>query len=575
MNCIEDITHKYKEFKWKDQKPKIAIGFNIAVLAMVILAIVAMVCGTHPSQYPINDPTATHIYPGVFSKPYGYYFAYFALIINLIAAICSIVNIAYYCLWKQNKIKVIPKWLHITNFAITANLILNFFFTVVYLIPISVTTQQYYFAYLFTGSNLIFNGFVPLVFAIQFIFCFKNYKLKLVEILYSLIPIFIYCLVYGILALTNIKNGRIDPKFDIYLMGQKYFWLIFVAFVVIMGVTFSFGWLTNKANEVSNVNRLKIILTVDIILAIIIPIMTALMFYHNMAQDAPQEGLGMWETFGLRFLFFTHWSNWIVGVVCIIQAVYIAKIIKGKIHCMPSWVQVSKLASVAFITVTLLMQFIVAAGMMASYPWQQGIDLAYRKAFYRHLLFEHYIIPIVAIVSFILLEHSKIKFKHLFYTPIPPVLYTLIYVIVLYCHIGQPLQPEGKVTPWDVYNITKLFGKTGPYLYWAAPIVIYIFMFGLNWLYWLMNRKIHFDYSKADSIFNEFKEWKKNKANKKLLKAKEERLVRIEKPKKVVKKQEVVYETKPVSLHKAGIAILAGLVIFIGLMGTVLSLCIK
>jgi len=509
----------------KDLTNKIGLGLSITILALVVLALVAVFCDTHTYGNTISQDTGKYIPDPVFSTLNAGLLGYFAFAINIFIGLISIVNIVEFALAEKGKITRVHDILHVLNFTQAVCLAFNFLYTIVYLIPFCCTSGEYNFEYLFTGSNLIFNVATPILGVLLYIFCFKGYSLKNIWLsLLGAIPTITYFTIYLILAFVYSNGNVTNSYWDFYGFGvfNKFYLLIMLAMVVLVSIGMSIGlW---KLNQIGNWNRYMIIAVVNIFLVAAIIAFSGVMFNTNVNGDRYIENLGAAETFFLRFVYFTHLSNWWVGATCVIYSIYAIKIYKGQAQGFPIWAQIMRLAGIAAISITLLMQIVVAAAWMfeplnSGVDWKTALTEGYIKCFRKHLLFEHFVTPFIAIACFIVLEHTDLKWKHLLHAATPMAIYGLCYVIVLYSTLHIPLRSTINprwTSPWDVYEISKLFGANGKYIYWAVPGVIYILMVALNLAFWYFNRKIHFHKPKKGPIFAELKQdWAKYKKSRK------------------------------------------------------------
>ena len=142
------------------------------------------------------------------------------------------------------------------------------------------------------------------------------------------------------------------------------------------------------------------------------------------------------------FKYFTFQSNIYMGIVALIYAYYQFLIIKKKKEKISHVLAIFNRVGVTAVTLTFL---VVIAFLAPGY----GYDKMYNNA----NLFFHLLVPVLAIINFVVFtKNEKCHFAHTLYPIIPCVLYGIVYLIVV---VSLNAYGDLKI---DFYN----FGKDGP-----------------------------------------------------------------------------------------------------------------
>lgn len=142
------------------------------------------------------------------------------------------------------------------------------------------------------------------------------------------------------------------------------------------------------------------------------------------------------------FKYFTFQSNIFMGVVAFIYAYYQWLVLKKKINKIPHVLLVFNHVGVTAVSLTFL---VVLVFLGPGY----GYDKMYNKA----NLFFHALVPIFAIVNYLVFEkEAEIKFRETVFSMIPSFLYGVVYFIVV---ASQNAYGNLEI---DFYG----FGKDGP-----------------------------------------------------------------------------------------------------------------
>ena len=168
---------------------------------------------------------------------------------------------------------------------------------------------------------------------------------------------------------------------------------------------------------------------------------------------------------------FTGLSNVFIGVVCLACAIY--RIVKKEM-VLPKVLFILKIIALADITIT----FVITATYLAP-----SIGSSWWRLYINNNIFNHFLTPLVAIVTFILLEeYVAINWKCCFYSLVPIGAYGIMYLINVYTH----LTPEGKTSlDYDIYGFCR-FGVGVLILFLIGFALL---SFGLTYLYYFRNKQ--------------------------------------------------------------------------------------
>ena len=171
------------------------------------------------------------------------------------------------------------------------------------------------------------------------------------------------------------------------------------------------------------------------------------------------------------YMTFTGLSNIFIGVVCLFCAIY--RLLK-KERVLPKQLFLLKIIALADITITFVVTATYLSISLGSNWWRLYIN---------NNIFNHLLTPLVAIISFILLEeYVEMNWKLCFVSVVPLFLYGIMYLDNVYTH----LTPEGKTSlDYDIYGFCR-FG-VGPLILFL--VVFVLVSFGLTFLYYFLNKK--------------------------------------------------------------------------------------
>ena len=168
---------------------------------------------------------------------------------------------------------------------------------------------------------------------------------------------------------------------------------------------------------------------------------------------------------------FTGLSNVFIGLVCLLCAV--TRLVK-KDEPLPVALFLIKIIALAEISITFITTATYLVPSVGNEWWRRYLNAS---------LFNHLLTPVTAIVGFLLLEERvEIPFNYCFFSIVPIVLYTSMYLINILNH----LKPDGGVdSTYDIYGFLR-FG------YFTAPLFFIGFIglsFGFTVLYRFQNKQ--------------------------------------------------------------------------------------
>ena len=138
---------------------------------------------------------------------------------------------------------------------------------------------------------------------------------------------------------------------------------------------------------------------------------------------------------------FTGLSNVFVGLVCLACALY--RLIR-KEYSLPFALFIIKLLAVAEISITFIITATYLSPSLGSIWW---------RLYLNNNLFNHFITPVLAIVSFVVLEEKRvIKFPYSFLGTIPVSLYGIMYTINVYTHLDEYGNTD---LAYDIYGLMR------------------------------------------------------------------------------------------------------------------------
>ena len=169
------------------------------------------------------------------------------------------------------------------------------------------------------------------------------------------------------------------------------------------------------------------------------------------------------------YMTFTGLSNIFIGCVCLACAIY--RLVK-KEKILPKYLFLIKIIALADISIT----FITTAAYLAP-----SLGTSWWRLYINNNIFNHFLTPLVAIVTFIVLEdYVEINKNYCYFAIVPILLYGCLYVPNVYSH----LKPDGSTDlNYDIYG----FARFGPGILVLFSLVFIAVAIGLTMIYRLIN----------------------------------------------------------------------------------------
>ena len=167
---------------------------------------------------------------------------------------------------------------------------------------------------------------------------------------------------------------------------------------------------------------------------------------------------------------FTGLSNIFLGLVCLSSAIY--RLVKKDLE-LPKALFLLKIIALAEITITFVTTAFILAPNLGENWWRLYIN---------NNIFNHFSTPLLAIVTFIVLEKKmEISYRYCFLAVIPVIAYGFFYVPNVYTH----LTADGNVDrAYDIYG----FARFGPFVFVLFSLLFIGFSIGFAFLYWFLNK---------------------------------------------------------------------------------------
>ena len=171
------------------------------------------------------------------------------------------------------------------------------------------------------------------------------------------------------------------------------------------------------------------------------------------------------------FKFYTVDSNILMGIISLIFLIYEKKLLKNEIKEIPKKIYILKLVGTSAITLT----FATTAFFLAP---NYGLYAMYNNT----NLFFHLIVPVLAIISYIVFEKHENKYKYAIFGIIPMFIYSIFYTINVLIHLND----GGLTFKYDFYGFLQ--GNINN-IYVVMPS-IYIISYLMSIMLILGNKKI-------------------------------------------------------------------------------------
>lgn len=231
------IFRKNKNSIFKNTKPRsyiINLQKNRSIVAL-IASIISLSCAI----YAINYSIIKYVKVG---QNFFELFQYFTTNANILAAFASAMLIPYAIDGIRKKRFYCPKWAMLFYYAGTVWTTLILIFTVLVI-------RTYDVEMAFRGSNFYLHLICPTLILISFFSIESYYKLVFKDVLYSIIPIFIYALVYVYkVILIGVENGGWEDiyYFTIYAPAPVSFCLMMIiSLLIAVGIRFLYNKISN------------------------------------------------------------------------------------------------------------------------------------------------------------------------------------------------------------------------------------------------------------------------------------------------------------------------------------------
>lgn len=213
--------------------------------------------------------------------------------------------------------------------------------------------------------------------------------------------------------------------------------------------------------------KIKISLILNLLIVLFVSIGTVLMFLG--IKFMPDKTLLQASKIGM-FKFYTVDSNILIGIISLILSIKEIKLLKNKIEEIPKSVYVLKLVGTSSIAITFLVTLLFLAPQYGFYAMYNNSNL-----------FFHLVVPVLALISFILFEKFESKYKYTLYGLIPMVLYSLYYSATIFYHFNG----KESLLKYDFYGF--LHGNINN-VYISLPLM-FIIGYVVNILILFLNKK--------------------------------------------------------------------------------------
>lgn len=453
------MKKQIKGFKLSETKLNVALGMNVAIFAMVLLASILMFANLDPFDWNSG------FHPGQ-PMSAGEKLKFFTVLSNLFMGIIAALMVVMISLYKTKKIKTIHRSFYIIDLISTVGVALTMFVTVFILAPFAVMVGEETFtpAVLFTGSNLLFHLLIPLFSIVTFISFLNTQEIKLKEVTYAYIPIVIYMIFYISMAATHIdsETGLPKPGYDWYMFFHWGYGVSVVFAIAVMGLAFLIMWLLWLGNR--KIHAKKVVF--EFALNGIVIAMGIAATIWGFIDYGDKADFCKW---------FTNLSNWLMIIGFITYIIFLSLRTVGKIKSIPQGIIIFQLIGTVAAAITLfgVLFFIL--------PMNPTWDM-----FGKYNIFFHLLLPLFGIVTLLFTEHApQTKFRYLWISIIPMEAY-LIFYFAMHFKYG---------TDW--YNIVAILGKAWP----VSFVAMVGFQFLIAWLLWLGNRYIHIGYPRPQPYF--------------------------------------------------------------------------
>ena len=221
--------------KKDNRKMNISFFINNIISVLTINAIIMSIMGIKfmYGYEPSSEITGVPIY------------SYFTIQSNIFMGIVSFIfaNREYQVL--KGKKREVSRFFYILKYVATVSVSLTFFVVFAYL---GFVTKGGHIP-LIRNSNLFFHLIIPVVSILSFVFLEKTDVIKPRDALYAVIPTFLYELYYVSNILINMKNGKIIPSNDWYLIAKNGLLVSLIVAPAMLGITYLLSITIRKLNR--------------------------------------------------------------------------------------------------------------------------------------------------------------------------------------------------------------------------------------------------------------------------------------------------------------------------------------
>lgn len=220
-----------------------------------------------------------------------------------------------------------------------------------------------------------------------------------------------------------------------------------------------------------NKRQMKVALVLNIIIALLTFISFYMLFNHIKFMTGPETVI---ESDGLaHFKAFTIDSNFLMGIVAAIMAIYEYRVIKGKDKDISKTMYVIKLMATTSVALTFFIVF-TYLGRIAP----DGLISMIKNC----NLFFHLVVPVLSIITFAFFEKSnKLNFKCTVYGIFPMIAYAVFYLTNVLVHMEN-----GTVSPvYDWY----WFVQNGVWTIVIVMPVMFLITYLISLVLWKLNKE--------------------------------------------------------------------------------------
>ena len=164
--------------------------------------------------------------------------------------------------------------------------------------------------------------------------------------------------------------------------------------------------------------------------------------------------------------FYTVESNILMAISSFIFAIYEIKLLKKQIKEIPKKVYILKFVSTSAITLTFLITLVFLVPKYGLYAMYNNNNL-----------FLHLIVPVLAIITYILYEHHQNEYRYAIYGIIPMFIYSIYYITRILINLNN----GGLTFKYDFYrflqgNINNIF-IIAPIIYLVSYLISLFLIF--------------------------------------------------------------------------------------------------